>query len=140
MQELLNSLFLTLRLNSREANSSQTVHCLTVEIVQKGLQYISSSDFPDADDLVALLVDNSNHMQPEEAQYTIQHVLKAFKSGAVSCLQLLPGLLNLVTSTESAQSRGDKSTINIPLHYSFCEDTLDELQAMCRSWYVKQLH
>lgn len=84
----------------------ESARSLRLALVQEAVQHLSGSNVDGADVLVALLQVNLYDMKADEAQKTIQMVLKAFESGAVCCLHLLPGLVNSIADAESGGARG----------------------------------
>ena len=74
---------------------------LRVALVQKVLHSLSRDDSAEAEFLVGLLNENLHEIAPHQAHDLIQQVLSIFWDGAVCTLQLLPGLLDTLTSSRS---------------------------------------
>ncbi|CAL8466110.1 g5646 [Coccomyxa elongata] len=104
--ELWSDIFQLLRSISQDPKTMESARSLRLALVQEAVQHLSGSNVDGADELVALLQVNLYDMKADEAQNTIQMVLKAFESGAVCCLHLLPGLVNSIADADSGGARG----------------------------------
>ena len=121
VQDLLCLLFQCLHIKFTEAESSDRARSLRLAAVQKGLQHLSGSNPSDADAITALLQDTVIGLRANEAHDTIQQILQAFKSKAICCLQLLPGLLNSLADADYAQMKGTSMTSNL---FSFAPEKI----------------